>query len=166
MGRVGAALAARGHAVTAVEKDPVLAAESRQTHPDLTVVEADLAELTPELLRAAGRPAEYDIIVVVGNVLILLAEGTERATLNRLGALLASEGRILAGFHLAAGAPGSRVYPFAEFEADAVTAGLRVELHASTFDLRPAGGDFAVVVLSHATDPATRPCAVVQRPVR
>ena len=42
IGRVGAALAARGHNVTAVEKDRDLVARSRARFPDVPVVESDI----------------------------------------------------------------------------------------------------------------------------
>jgi SAM-dependent methyltransferase len=149
MGRVAAALSARGHHVVAVEPDADLAAQSRTTYPDLTVIEADAFALTPELLTAAGRPAAYDLVVCVGNVLVLLAEDTERAVLTRLAALLAPGGRILAGFHVAGGGPDfARHYPPTEFVADAEACGLRVDLHAGSYELHPPGDEYAVWVLS------------------
>ena len=32
--------------------------------------------LTPAFLEAGGRPSSYDLVVVVGNVVVLLADGT------------------------------------------------------------------------------------------
>jgi len=149
MGRVAAALSARGHHVIAVEPDADLAAQSRTTYPDLPVVEADAFALTPDLLAAAGRPAAYDLVVCVGNVLVLLAEDTERVVLNRLTALLAPGGRVLAGFHVAGGGPDfARHYSPAEFVADAEASGLRVDLHAGSYELHPPSDEYAVWVLS------------------
>ena len=87
-----AALAPRGHDVTAVEKDPDLVARSRRLFPEVPVVEADILELSPALLSEQGRPTSYDVIVVVGNVMIYLAEDTETRALRTLGDLLAPEG--------------------------------------------------------------------------
>ncbi len=57
LGRVAAALAGRGHDVTAVEKDPDLVARSRRLFPDVPVVEADVLELSPAMLAGARPPA-------------------------------------------------------------------------------------------------------------
>lgn len=149
MGRVAAALVARGHEVVAVEPYAPLVAQSRATYPDLAVLEADAVDLTPALLVAAGRPASYDLVVCVGNVLVLLAEGTERLVLRRLAGLLAPGGRILAGFHPAGGGPDfARHYSPAEFTADVEASGLRVDLHAGSYELHPPDDAYAVWVLS------------------
>ncbi len=158
MGRVSVALARRGHEVVAVEPYAPLVAQSRTTYPDLAVLEADARTLTPALLQDAGRPASYDLVVCVGNVLVLLAEGTERAVLTRLAALLAPGGRILAGFHVAGGGPDfARHYSAAEFVADVEACGLRVDVHAGSYELHPPNEEYAVWVLSasDAAAPAT-----------
>ena len=76
------------------------------------------------------------MVVCVGNVMVLLAEGSERAVLARFADLLAPDGRVLVGFSLVGAPPRSRVYPAAEFVADAEAAGLAVE--SRFVDLRPA----------------------------
>jgi SAM-dependent methyltransferase len=141
MGRVAAALAARGHEVVAAEPDPDLVEQSRRTYPDLPVVPVDILGLGEE----HGR---FDVIVCVGNVMLFLAEGSEVAVLTRLRELLAPGGRILAGFHLTGGPYGARHYPAEEFVADAATAGLQVDLRAGSYELHPADEDYAVWLLS------------------
>jgi SAM-dependent methyltransferase len=149
MGRVAAALAARGHEVVAVEPYAPLVEQSRATYPDLPVLELDATALTPEALAAAGRPTSYDLVVCVGNVLVLLAEGTERLVLTRLAALLAPGGRLLAGFHTSGGGPDfARHYSPTELRADAEACGLRVDLHAGSYELHPPTDEYAVWVLS------------------
>lgn len=150
IGRVAAALAARGHDVTAVDNDPDLIARSRRLFPQVPVVEADILELSPALLEQADRPTSYDEIVVVGNVMVYLAEDTEARVLRTLAGLLAPGGRILVGFAPENGPPHSRDYPVDEFRGHVVAAGLVVEHEFSTFDLAPAGGDFVVAVLREA----------------
>ncbi|MGC4108986.1 MAG: class I SAM-dependent methyltransferase [Nocardioides sp.] len=151
MGRVGGALAARGHRVVAVDFDQEVLDQSRRTYPDLPVVESRLDHLTPETLSAAGFPTTYDLIVCVGNVMILLAPETERTVLANLAALLAPEGRLLVGF-AQSGAPAgaSREYPAEEFAADAAAVGLQIESRFATYDLRPLTHEstFAVHVLT------------------
>jgi SAM-dependent methyltransferase len=150
LGRVAAALLARGHDVTAVEKDPDLIARAHRLFPHVVVVEADILELTPALLDRQGRPSSYDLIVVVGNVMVYLAEDTESRALRTLVELLAPDGRILVGFAPEKGPPHSREYSAADFRQHARTAGLVVEHEFSTYDLAPAGGDYLVAVLRRA----------------
>jgi SAM-dependent methyltransferase len=147
MGRVGAALLARGHEVVGVDFDEEILAQSQDTFPDLPLVASRLDHLTPEVLAAAGCPTSYDLVVCVGNVMILLAPDTERTVLANLAALVAPEGRLLIGFALS-GAPAgtSRSYPADEFVDDCAAAGLEVESRFASYDLRPFTDDSAYVV--------------------
>ncbi|WP_435743421.1 class I SAM-dependent methyltransferase [Nocardioides sp. SYSU DS0663] len=144
MGRVAAALAARGHEVVAVEPDGELVAQSRRTYPDLEVVEADVLSVSPATVGVV------DLVVCVGNVLVFLAEGTERRVLAHLRSFLAPGGRVLAGFHLTGGPAAARRYTPEDFVADATAAGLRVDLRAGSYELHPANDDYAVWLLSVA----------------
>lgn len=148
MGRVAAALSARGHRVVAAEPDPALVEQSRGTYPDLPVLPLDILALTPQALAAHGAPTEFDVVVCVGNVMIYLAEDSEVAVLTHLRDLLAPGGRILVGFHLRQGPSTARVYPAEEFVADAAAAGLRVDLRAGSYELHPANDEYAVWLLS------------------
>jgi SAM-dependent methyltransferase len=150
MGRIGAALRRAGHQAVGVDLDQGLIEQSRATYPDLPVAQARLETLDARFFAAHGMPTEYDLVVCVGNVMVLLAEDSERAVLRALGNLLAREGRILVGFSLVGAPPRSRVYPAEEFAADVAAAGLAVESRYATFDLRPfdPGGDFAVWILT------------------
>lgn len=152
MGRIGAALQGRGHTVVGVDLDPALLAQSRRTYPHLPVVEARLDELDAETLVRQGHPSQYDVIVCVGNVMILLAPDSEREVLTRLRSLLATGGRMLVGFHLHADPTNSRSYPADEFANDAMACGWRIEAHFASYDLIPAGDDdeYAVFLLRHA----------------
>ena len=152
MGRVGARLADLGHDVTAVEKDPALIAMAADFYPDLPMIESDILGVTPELLRAHGRPTAYDLVVVVGNVMILLAPDTERWALSMLAQVTRPGGRILFGFHPVGGGPThGRHYPPAEFIADAESVGLQVEHHFGGYNLEPVGPDYAVFVARRPT---------------
>lgn len=152
MGRVGAALLARGHQVLAVEPDTALAARARRTYPDLSLVEADVLDVDAPLLAAAGAPPTFDLVVAVGNVMIFLTEGTEVLVLTRLHDLLAPGGRLLVGFHPVDGPTTSRDYPAAEFGADAASAGLRVEARFGSYELHPASEEYAVWLLAREAD--------------
>ena len=150
MGRVCEALLRRGHQVTGVEKDPALVAQSRATYPEVVVVESDLLGVTPDLLAAHGRPTAYDLVVVVGNVMVLLAPDTERAVLTRLAAMLAPAGRMLVGFLMVGGPGNAHTYPEADFRADADAAGLVVQHRFGGYHLATDDPDFAVFVLARA----------------
>ncbi|NPD05212.1 class I SAM-dependent methyltransferase [Nocardioides sp. zg-1308] len=142
MGRVAAALAARGHDVVATEPDPELRAQSQATYAGLEVLPHEALALDPE--QVGG----FDLVVVVGNVFIYLGEGTERAVLARLRDLLAPGGRVLAGFHLSAVKTGSRTYPPDEFVADVAAAGLRVVHRFGSYELHEPNDEYAVWVLA------------------
>jgi SAM-dependent methyltransferase len=150
MGRVGAALASRGHHVVGVDFDPEVIEQSRRTFPDLPVLPSRLDHLTPEMLAAAGFPTSYDVVVCVGNVMILLAPDTEPTVLATLASLLAPQGRLLVGYALrGAPASASRTYPWEEFVDDCASAGLEVESRFASYDLRPftEASDYVVAVL-------------------
>jgi SAM-dependent methyltransferase len=149
MGRVAAALQARGHDVTAVEPDAALVAQSRRTYPELAVLHADVLDADPAALGGG-----FDLAVLVGNVMVFLAEGTEREVLRRVHGLLAPGGRVLVGFHPVAGPATARDYSPEEFAADASAGGLRVDLLAGSYELHPPSPSYAVWVLSREDDAA------------
>jgi SAM-dependent methyltransferase len=144
MGRVAAALQARGHDVVATEPDPALRAQSQATYADLAVLPHEALALDPAEL------GEFDLAVLVGNVMIFLGEHTERAVLARVRELLAPTGRALVGFHLSAVKAGSRTYPADEFVADVEAAGLRVVHRFGSYELHEPVDDYAVWVLARA----------------
>ncbi len=71
-GRVAIRLAELGHHCVGADADPSMLAVARREAPDLTWVQSDLADLA-EQVRAH---APYDAVVLAGNVVPLLAEGT------------------------------------------------------------------------------------------
>lgn len=142
MGRVSASLQARGHRVVATEPDPALRAQSEETYPDLAVLPHEALALDPAEVGA------FDLVAVVGNVMVYLGEGTERRVLARVRELLATDGRAVIGFHLTAIKAGSRVYPADEFVADATDAGLRVVHRFGSYELHERNDEYAVWVLA------------------
>lgn len=146
-GRVGAALQARGHRVVAAEKDPELVAMAAEHYPDLPVVRTDILSLTPDLLASSGRPTAYDLILLVGNVIVLLAPDTERRVLATLAALLGEGGRILVGFHPQRTFGNARDYPVGDFVADVEAVGLTVQHRFGSYELAPPSDEYCVAVL-------------------
>lgn len=141
MGRVSAALRARGHRVVATEPDPALRAQSEATYPDLVVLPHEALALDP------SEVGPFDLVAVVGNVMVYLGEDTERRVLQRVRELLAPDGRAVIGFHLTALKAGSRTYPAEEFVADATAAGLRVVHRFGSYELHEPNDEYAVWVL-------------------
>jgi SAM-dependent methyltransferase len=143
MGRVTAALLQRGHDVLAIEPDAALARQARETYPGLPVEERDILDLRPE-------DGPFDLVVCVGNVIVYLAQGTERTALAAMRDVLGENGRILVGFHLQDPPPHARRYTAAEFEADLDAVGLNVDLRAGSYELHPANDTYGVWILSRA----------------
>lgn len=141
MGRVGIALHRKGHDVLAAEPDASLVAVSQQRWPELPIITKDILELDP------ANEGSFDLIVAVGNVMVLLAEGTEVRALTTLRGLLKPEGRILVGFHPQKGPTVAREYPFDEFAADAASAGLQVQHRFGGYNLETASDEYVVAVL-------------------
>lgn len=140
-GRVGGFLLAAGHRVSGVDVDPALIAEAQLVHPEGEWVVGDLAELNPANHNWVG---QFDAIVVAGNVLTFLAEGSHGAALANLNVALAPAGRIAVGFGMGRG------YEVAQWEQDVAEAGLVENLRLATWDLKPwtSEADFLVSILA------------------
>lgn len=94
-GRVGIELAHRGMAVVGVDIDPRMLGQARKRAPAL---EWHLADIGTVALQRT-----FDAIVLAGNVMIFLAEGTEGRVLRTLARHLAPDGVLIAGFQLSIG---------------------------------------------------------------
>ncbi|WP_240916110.1 bifunctional 2-polyprenyl-6-hydroxyphenol methylase/3-demethylubiquinol 3-O-methyltransferase UbiG [Sanguibacter sp. HDW7] len=142
-GRVGSALAARGHTVVGVDVDPVLVAAAEEDHPGSTWLVGDLVDMD---LPARGITEPFDLVVCAGNVMTFLADGTHEAALARMHAHLAPGGRVVVGFG------AGRGYAVQTFLTDARRAGLVPDVLLATWDLRPyePDSDFVVAVLREA----------------
>ncbi|MFC9490476.1 class I SAM-dependent methyltransferase [Streptomyces hydrogenans] len=147
-GGAPARLGGRPHDVVAIEPDEALVRQARETYPGLSIEERDILGLGPD-------DGPFDLVVCVGNVMVYLAEGTERAALRAMRSVLGENGRILIGFHLQDRPPHAHAYTAAEFEADLAAAGLRVDLRAGTYQLHPANDAYGVWVLSRAPGEAS-----------
>lgn len=139
-GRVGGALAERGHDVVGVDVDPVLIEAAEADHPGPRWVNQDLAELD---LAAEGITEPFDLVVSAGNVMTFLAASTRVEVLRRLRAHVSDEGRVVIGFGT------DRGYEFGGFLDNARAVGFQPDLLLATWDLRPwrEDSDFLVAVL-------------------
>jgi SAM-dependent methyltransferase len=145
-GRVAIRLAELGYECAGVDLDESMLAVARSRAPELTWVAADLSALDPAVF-GPGRP--FDLVVAAGNVIPLLAPGTEARAVRRLAALLRPGGLLVAGFGLdAAHLPlASATVGPADYDAWCEAAGLALERRMAAWDGDPYdGGGYAVSV--------------------
>jgi SAM-dependent methyltransferase len=150
-GRVAIRLAELGYAVTGTDVDPSMLAVARERAPDLPWVAADLSTLD---LLAAGHPA-YDLVVMAGNVVPLVAAGTERMSVLRAAAHVAPGGLLVAGFGLdRAHLPSAAgLVDLTDYDDWCVEAGLEQVRRFATWDGEPYdGGGYAVSIHARPTD--------------
>jgi SAM-dependent methyltransferase len=144
-GRVAIRLAELGYDVTGVDVDPSMLAVARDRAPSLSWVLADLATLDVDSLG----PAQFDVVVLAGNVIPLLAEGTVDETVQRMAELLAPGGTLVAGFgldaaHLPEGCP---VTALTAYERACARTDLVAAARFGTWDGTPFVDDGYVVSL-------------------
>jgi SAM-dependent methyltransferase len=146
-GRVAIELSRRGHSCVGVDVDDSMLAVARRQNSEVDWVAADLASL--ELSE------QFDLVVAAGNVVPLLAAGTEAATVRRLAAHLAPHGVLVAGFGLDAVHLPLPSAPFglSEYDGWCIDAGLVLQRRLADWDgaaYRPGGG-YAVSLHRHAS---------------
>ncbi len=146
-GRVAIELSRRGHSCVGVDVDDSMLAVARRQSSEVDWVAADLASL--ELSE------QFDLVVAAGNVVPLLAAGTEAATVRRLAAHLAPHGVLVAGFGLDAVHLPLPSAPFglSEYDGWCIDAGLVLQRRLADWDgaaYRPGGG-YAVSLHRHAS---------------
>lgn len=144
-GRVGIRLAERGYDVTGVDIDESMLAVARERAPEVRWLLGDLATLDQVDL---GAP--YNLVLVAGNVVPLVAEGTEREVVRQLARHVSTGGLLVTGFGLdRAHLPASgAVLSLVDFDGWCADAGLELAGRFSTWDQDPyeQGGGYAVSV--------------------
>lgn len=94
-GRVAIELARRGHDVVGVDLDDSMLAVARRDGPDVSWVQVDLAALD-----TVDLGEDFDVVVCAGNVVPLLADGTEPAAVAAMATRLVPGGALVCGFGL------------------------------------------------------------------
>ena len=94
-GRVAVELGARGFDVVAADVDASMLAVARRSAQDVVWLQRDLAALEPEDPELGGA---FDVVLAAGNVVPLLAEGTEADVIRRLAGCLGARALLVAGF--------------------------------------------------------------------
>jgi SAM-dependent methyltransferase len=140
-GRVAIRLAERGFACVGVDVDPTMLSVARARAPELHWVQDDLARLDLGMT--------FDLVVAAGNVVPLVAEGTERTVVSRMAAHVRVGGLLVVGFgldreHLP---PAADLVPLADYDEWCAAACLTFERRLATWDgERYAGGGYAVSI--------------------
>jgi SAM-dependent methyltransferase len=138
-GRVAIELARRHIAVVGIDADAQMLDTARSKAPGLDWRQADLA--TVEL-----PPAAFDVVVLAGNVMIFVDQGTEGAVIANLAPTLVSGGALVAGFQLR-----SDRISLADYDRHCTEAGLVLTERWSTWKRDPWAktNDYAVSLHRH-----------------
>lgn len=141
-GRVAVRLAELGHDVVGVDVDERMLARARADAPGMSWVLGDLAAL--------DLPVEpFDLVVAAGNVIPLVAAGTEAAVVAALARHLRPGGLLVAGFGLDPQHLPLEEAPvdLASYDGWCVAAGLRLQERYATWEgAAYDGGGYAVSV--------------------
>ncbi len=141
-GRVAIRLAELGYDCVGVDLDDSMLAEARRSAPEISWLLADLTDLS--------LPGDsFDLVVSAGNVIPLLAPGTEAAAVGRLADHLRAGGLLVAGFGLdPAHLPlASAPVDLGDYDGWCRAAGLELRQRFATWDGDEYdGGGYAVSV--------------------
>ena len=146
-GRIAIRLAELGHHCTGVDIDGSMLAVARRNAPTQDWLQGDLACLDSLTLEPG-----FDLVLAAGNVIPLLAPGTEPAVVRQLAAVLRPGGLLITGMgldaeHLPLPEPTVRL---TEFDHWCTQAGLTLRQRFATWGGEPyrQGGGYAVSVHS------------------
>jgi SAM-dependent methyltransferase len=141
-GRVAIRLTELDYECVGADNDASMLDEARSASSAVGWLQCDLADLDE-------RAGTFDLVVAAGNVIPLLAPGSEPAVITRLADRLASGGLMIAGFGLDAAHLPLAEPPFglAEYDAWCRAAGLRLEQRLGTWGGEDyTGGGYAVSI--------------------
>jgi SAM-dependent methyltransferase len=146
-GRVAMRLDEVGFSCVGVDVDESMLAVARRAAPHLSWHRADLAGLSAADLDGVG---DFDLVVMAGNVVPLLAPGTVGSAVSSVAALLRPGGLLVAGFGLdpAHLPPGCPVTPLSEYDEACSAVGLSPRERFSTWEGAPfePSSEYAVSV--------------------
>lgn len=147
-GRVAIALQEMGHPVLGIDADLSMLRVAAELAPKIPFWLADLAELdVPQAAIAGG----FDVVVMAGNVVPYLAEGTLPHVLAELARVTRRGGYVVAGFgiHPADLPSGLPVVEVAEYDIAAAAAGLELAWRYGGWGREPFAPDSAYAVSVH-----------------
>jgi SAM-dependent methyltransferase len=161
-GRIAIRLADLGYDCAGVDLDDSMLAVARSRAPHLLWVSASVADV--DLLAEGNEP--YDLVVVAGNVVPLVAAGTEPQVVARLAAHLNNGGLLVAGFGLDRShlPPAAGLVTLDDYDAWCADAGLALLRRLATWDGKAYdGGGYAVSIHGRATSGDVDACPGDQR---
>jgi len=138
-GRVAIRLQENGYDCVGVDLDPSMLDVAKARAPQVRWVQSDIADL--------DLGETFDLVVVAGNVVPLVAEGTEAEALRRLTDHLVPTGILVTGFGLdrAHLPPTAGVVTTEDYDRWCVAAGLDLDRRLATWAGEPyVGGGYAV----------------------
>jgi SAM-dependent methyltransferase len=143
-GRVATQLTALGYHCVGVDADRDMIEVARRRDPATTWLQQDLSRLH---LRSQA----FQLVLLAGNVVPLLAPGTLLAAMERITAHVEPGGLVVAGFgidvaHLPAGVP---VTPLEDYDNACTVAGLSFLRRHGTWDRQPWNPEGGYVVSVH-----------------
>ena len=135
-GRVAIHLDELGFSCVGTDVDESMLRVARGAAPQVPWHQADLASLSAADLDGAS---EFDLVVMAGNVVPLLAPGTVGRAVSSLISLLRPDGLLVAGFGLDSAhlPPRCPVTPIDEYDEACGAAGLSLQARYSTWDGAP-----------------------------
>ncbi len=146
-GRVAIRLAELGYECVGVDSDSSMLDEARWTSAKVTWLLADLSHLAD----VAALDSSFDLVVAAGNVIPLVAPGTEATVIAALATRLRPNGVLVAGFGLDAAHLPLTDAPFGlrEYDEWCAHAGLMLERRFATWGGEEfADGGYAVTIHS------------------
>lgn len=145
-GRVAVKLHEWGYVCVGVDSDPSMLAEATRHDAEIEWLCADLARLD---ITQSPLDTPFALVVAAGNVIPLLAEGTESAVIATLASLLEPSGLLVAGFGLHPDHLPLHWVPveLSDYDTWCATHGLELVQRFSTWDGQPfTDGGYAVSV--------------------
>jgi SAM-dependent methyltransferase len=132
-GRVGIRLHELGYDVVGADVDESMLEVARRTAPQVPWCPVDISRMTAADL---GGAADSDVVVMAGNVVPLLGEGSLPRTMRAVADLLRPGGLVVAGFGLdpAHLPPGCPVTPLSEYDEACRAAGLSLRERFSSWE--------------------------------
>ncbi len=137
-GRIALELASRGWSVSAVDSDPDMISLAMTKSTDIGWDQGDLATID------LGQ--RFNLVLMAGNILLFVHEGTEAAILTNMANHLDSDGFLVAGFSL-------REFTLTRYEQWCHQAGLKVVKQWSNWSGDPyQDGDYIVSIHQRASN--------------
>lgn len=142
-GRIATKLTRLSHDVVGVDADGAMIEVARERDDVTRFVHADLTDLS-----LTGQT--FDIVVLAGNVVPFLADGTLTQVLRRMRAHLGAGGVLVSGWALPGHQPdGAAAVSAEDYERAAFAAGLSLVTRYSSWDATPWPGDGSWALTLH-----------------